>query len=54
MKRYGQIIRLKPEQLEIYKEYHRDVWPEVLATIKKCKIQNYSIFLKDDILYAYL
>ncbi len=53
MKRYGQIIGLKPEQLEIYKEYHRDVWPEVLATIKKCKIQNYSIFLKDDILYAY-
>jgi len=43
--RYGGVIGLKPEKLEEYKRLHADVWPEVLATIKDCNIQNYSIFL---------
>ena len=53
MKRYGQIIGIKPETLEEYKKYHAAVWPEVLDTIQKCNIRNYSIFLKDDLLFAY-
>jgi L-rhamnose mutarotase len=53
MKRYGMLIRVKPEQLEKYKEIHRHVWPEVLNTIKKCNIQNYSIYYKDGMLFAY-
>ncbi len=54
MKRYGQVIKVNPEKVEIYKEYHRGVWPEVLKTIKQCNIQNYSIYLKDDYLFAYM
>jgi L-rhamnose mutarotase len=53
MKRFGQVIRLKPSSLDIYRKYHADVWPEVLDTIKKCNIRNYSIFHMDGVLYAY-
>ena len=53
MKRYGQIIGVKADQLEAYKAYHADVWPEVLATIQQCNIRNYSIFLWEGQLFAY-
>lgn len=53
MKRYGQVIRVKPETLEDYKRYHADVWPGVLATIHACNIRNYSIYLKNGYLFAY-
>ena len=53
MKRYGQVIRIKPEKLEEYKAYHKNVWPEVLDIIRKCNIRNYSIFHKDGYLFAY-
>ena len=53
MKRYGQVIRLQPGAKEEYVHYHSNVWPEVLKMIHDCNIRNYSIFLKDDTLYAY-
>ncbi len=53
MKRYGQVIRLQPGVKEEYVRYHAKVWPEVLQMIHDCNIRNYSIFLKDDTLYAY-
>ena len=53
MKRYGQVIGVKPEQLERYRRYHAAVWPEVLAMIKQCNIQNYSIYHMDGKLFAY-
>ena len=53
MKRYGQVIGVRPEHFERYKKYHAAVWPEVLDMIKKCNMQNYSIFHKDNLLYAY-
>jgi len=53
MKRYGMLIGVKPEKLAEYIEIHRKVWPEVLATITRCNIRNYSIFLKDGMLFAY-
>ncbi|MFV0592210.1 MAG: L-rhamnose mutarotase [Draconibacterium sp.] len=53
MKRYGQIIGVKPECLESYKKYHAAVWPEVLDMITRCNIRNYSIFYKDNQLFAY-
>jgi len=53
MKRYGQVIGVRPEHFERYKKYHSEVWPEVLDMIKKCNIRNYSIFYKDNMLYAY-
>ena len=53
MKRYGQVIRVKPQVLEAYKAYRADVWPDVLDTIRQCNIRNYSIYHKDGTLFAY-
>jgi L-rhamnose mutarotase len=53
MKRVGSIIKIRPEKIEEYKRYHAAVWPDVLDTIKKCNIRNYSIYLKDDVLFSY-
>ena len=53
-KRYGQIIRLKPEMKQTYLNLHADPWPCVLKKISECNIRNYSIFLAgDNILFAY-
>lgn len=46
MQRYGSVIEVKEEKLEEYKKLHAAVWPDVLAMIKQCNIQNYSIYLR--------
>jgi L-rhamnose mutarotase len=53
VKRFGQLIRLRPEFREEYIKYHANVWTEVLQTIRDCNIRNYTIFFKDDFLFAY-
>ncbi|HEV2325001.1 MAG TPA: L-rhamnose mutarotase [Terracidiphilus sp.] len=53
MKRYGMVISLKPEAEQKYREYHAAVWPDVLAMIRRCNIRNYSIYLKDGMLFSY-
>jgi L-rhamnose mutarotase len=53
MKRYGSVVGIRPESLAAYKKYHAAVWPEVLAMIRLSNIRNYSIYLKDDLLFGY-
>ena len=53
MKRYGSVIRVRSEAIAEYKRYHAAVWPDILNMIRKCNIRNYSIYLKDDFLFAY-
>jgi L-rhamnose mutarotase len=53
MKRYGQVVRLKPESRGDYLRYHKGVWPGVLRTIAECNIRNYSIFEHGELLFAY-
>jgi len=53
MQRMGMTLRLKPGVSEIYKSYHRAVWPEILRMISDCNIRNYSIYFKDDVLFSY-
>ncbi len=53
MRRYGMTIRLKLGSEEAYQQYHAAVWPEVLDMIRTCHIENYSIFLKDGMLFSY-
>lgn len=53
MQRYGMVIRLRPEAEESYRQHHAAVWPEVLAMITACNIRNYSIYLKDGLLFSY-
>lgn len=54
MRRIGQVIGVKPEQIEAYERMHAAVWPEVLATIHACNIRNYSIFRHGTLLFAYM
>lgn len=54
MKRFGQVIRVKEEELEKYKYHHANPWPEINAMIRECNISNYSIYHKDGFLFAYM
>lgn len=47
------MIKLKPEGAEEYIRHHQAVWPGVLAKIKECNISGYSIFFRDNFLFAY-
>lgn len=53
MRRYGSVIRVRPESEEDYKRCHANVWPAVLEMIRQCNIRNYSIYLKDGFLFSY-
>lgn len=44
VKRIGQVIKLKPEKYEEYKELHANAWPEVLERIRASNIRNYTIY----------
>ena len=52
--RKGSVIKVKPEMLEQYKALHADPWPSVDRKLKKCNIQNYSIYFRDGYLFSYL
>ena len=54
IKRYAMAVKLKDEKKEFYLKNHQNVWPEVLEELKKIKIKNYSIFLKEDFMFGYL
>lgn len=53
MKRYGKVIRLKPDCVEQYKEYHANLWPEVRDALHARNIHNYSIYYHDGYLFSY-
>lgn len=46
MRRYGMVIGLKADSLDVYKKLHATVWPDVLRKIAECHIRNYSIYLR--------
>ncbi len=46
MERYGMVIGVNEQKLDEYERLHSAVWPGVLAKIKECNIQNYSIYLR--------
>jgi len=53
VRRFGQLIGLRPEKLAEYKRYHAAAWPEILGALRKAEIRNYSIFHFDGKLFAY-
>jgi L-rhamnose mutarotase len=53
LQRVAQTIRLRPELREEYLRLHAAVWPGVEAALRAANIRNYSIFLRDDTLFAY-
>ena len=53
MQRYGMMIGLDPAQAAEDRRLHAAVWPGVLKMIASCHIRNYSIFLRDGLLFSY-
>lgn len=53
MRRFGQVINLKPGRIASYEEIHGAVWPEVLELIHRHNLRNYSIFRHGSTLFAY-
>jgi len=52
-KRSGSLIKVRPEFEERYIILHRNTFPGVLSSIKRCNIRNYSIFLRNGMLFSY-
>jgi L-rhamnose mutarotase len=53
MQRVAQVIRVRPEKLDTYRELHRAVPEPVLARLRASRIANYSIHLLGDRLFSY-
>ena len=53
MRRFGQVIGVKPDRIDDYEAIHAAVWPEVLELIHRSNIRNYSIFRDGTTLFAY-
>jgi L-rhamnose mutarotase len=54
MRRFASVVRLRPEKAAEYRALHADVWPGVLAALRRAHVSNYSIFLRDGVLFSYL
>lgn len=52
-RRFGQVIGIAPEAIETYCRYHAALWPDLVPVLKEAGLANYSIFLKDDRLFAF-
>ena len=46
--------RLQPGAVERYERYHKEVWPEVLAAIRRSGITEYMIFRDGLDLFHYI
>lgn len=55
MQRMGMLIGIDPSRIAEYKSLHAAVWPQVLATLQKAHIRNYTIFLREpeNLLFGY-
>ena len=53
VRRYGQVIGVKPERIDDYERLHAETWPGVLDAIRRANIRNYSIFREGSQLFAY-
>lgn len=54
VKRIGSVIHLNPADIAEYERIHVQVWPTVLAALKKAHVQNYSIYRYNKTLFSYM
>lgn len=52
-RRFGEIIKIKPEELEEYKFHHAHPLPGVNEIIKDCNLSNYSIYQRGEYMFTY-
>lgn len=53
MRRFGQVLGLRPEKLDEYRRLHARIWPEIASAIRAAGIRNYSIYHHDGKLFGY-
>lgn len=53
LRRFGQVIGVRPERIGEYERLHAEAWPGVLEAIRRANIRNYSIFRHGSQLFAY-
>jgi L-rhamnose mutarotase len=54
VRRVASVIRLRPEREAEYRALHSAVWPGVLDRLRAAQVTNYSIFLRDGMLFSCL
>ncbi len=56
MNRYCFALDLKddPQLIDAYKDYHKNVWPEIIASIKDSGIEHLEIYLIENRLFMIL
>ena len=55
MKRVCFTLNVRPECLDVYRERHREVWPEMRAALAEAGWTDYTLFLRGDgLLVGYL
>ena len=53
MRRFGQVLGLRAQDLDRYRRHHARIWPEIATAIEAAGIRNYSIFHRAGQLFAY-
>jgi L-rhamnose mutarotase len=53
IERHALVVGVRPELREEYLALHRSVWPQVEQTLRECHFTNYSIFVVENMLFAY-
>ena len=53
MRRFGQVLGIRPECVDEYRRHHAAIWPEIAQAISEAGIRNYSIFLRGDQVFGY-
>lgn len=54
MERHFFLLRCKSGTEKEYIERHKHVFPDLLAAFRRVGVQSYSIFMRDNQLYAYM
>ena len=53
MAHYAWVLEVRPGYEEEYKKRHDEIWPDMVAALKKAGIANYSIFRHGLTLFGY-
>lgn len=48
MKRVGFVLKVRQDRIDEYKEFHRNVWPDMQDALRRHGWNNYSLFMRDD------
>ena len=53
MRRFGEVIKVKPEKYEEYRKLHDNIWPGIVGKTRAVHIRNFTIFYRDGYLFKY-